>query len=213
MKGTLMLGLAACAASLSPAAAQTFGGAYGGVEIGYADGEQTIEQRVISTPEDPPPSIDVGGEAFVYGAFAGIGVRLSPAWYAGGEIGVGAGGEDGSAELVAADASIEPDWRWSVSGRIGYLVDDASLFYAKVGYEERAFDFSFSNGRQESADFAGLLYGAGFERLVGERLSVRAEVIHTDFDGEDFDVTPPPSDGMTFEPSETRLAIGLALRL
>jgi hypothetical protein len=206
----LMMGLVACAASASPAAAQAFGGAYGGVEIGYGEAEHTMPRLGSTDPGDPPLFVDIGAEAIGYGAFAGIGAQFGP-WYVSGEVGLGAGGEDASTDPVNPGIVIEPGWRWSVSGRLGVLIDEASLVYARLGYEERTLDVAFL-GESHSVDLGGELIGAGFERLVGDRFSVRGEVVRADLGQEELGLVTAPPQQVTIESSETRLVVGLALQ-
>jgi opacity protein-like surface antigen len=230
-----ILGLAAAvfaahAGVSGQASAQTgFDGAYVGVETGFSDRQLTAIESAISIPEDPTDfiGVEVGDDEFAYGVFAGWGATVNDHVYLGAELGVGNAGDE-IAHDINADLSltIEPQWRVSAAGRLGIVVGDASLVYAKLGYETREYELRTNEGFVATNDVGGILYGIGFERMVGERLSIRAEVARVDVGADDSEFElglsgcsgPDPGTCEIFpvrfalEPEETRAVVGAAIR-
>jgi opacity protein-like surface antigen len=228
--GLAVAALAANVAAASQAFAENgFEGAYAGAEIGYAERELTALESAISIPEDPTDFIGVGvdGEEFTYGGFVGWGAMVSDYIYLGAELGVGAGGDEVVHDINQdLSLAIEAQWRFSAAARLGVLLGDASLAYAKVGYETREYELTTSEGFVTSDDVGGLLYAVGFERLIGERVSVRGEVAHVSVNADDSEFElglggcagPNPGTcdifpvGLALEPEETRATLGFAVR-
>lgn len=84
---------------------------------------------------------------------------------------------------------------WALRGRLGlaFGADDANLFYGTAGYARASVDnrFSTSNGvntfTQRGGGHAdGAQYGLGYERRLGERMSLGLEYLVNDLRQDDF---------------------------
>jgi opacity protein-like surface antigen len=215
---------------VSQALAQNgFNGAYAGAEISYADREFSAVERAISIPEDPTDFIGVGvdDEAVTFGGFVGWGALVSDNLYLGVELGLGSGGDEVVHDMTEdVSLAIEPQLRLGGAARVGILLGDMNLAYAKLGYEMREYELTTSQGVSDSDELGGVLYGVGLERLFGERLSIRAEVSHVSVDADDSEFqlgvnqcggsVPAPCVfipvGFPLEPEETRATLGAAIR-
>ena len=229
-----ILGLAAAAVaahSVLPAQALAqesgFSGAYLGAEIGYSDSEMTTFERAVFPENDPLDFVDAGveGEAFAFAGFAGWGGLATDHLYLGAE--VAAHSERDSvthAVQPGVAVTIEPHWGWSGAARIG-AVFGANLAYAKLGWETREYELTLTPQEKRSRDVGGILYGLGFERMVGARFSVRGEVTQVRVDAEDSEIQfdwsgcgggPGPNIcvlmpvDFALEPEERRLTLGAA---
>ena len=100
----------------------------------------------------------------------------------GAQFAVGVSGIPGavvSTELASVDKS------WTAGGRLGYLVAPDTLVYMLAGYTTTSFNpvsyniFSQVTGTASLPDFHGVTVGGGFEKLIFDNFSARAEYRNT----------------------------------
>ncbi len=84
-----------------------------------------------------------------------------------------------STDLASVDKS------WTAGGRLGYLVAPDTLIYMLAGYTVTGFNpvsyniFSQVTGTASLPDFHGVTVGGGFEKLIFDNFSARAEYRNT----------------------------------
>ena len=84
-----------------------------------------------------------------------------------------------STDLASVDKS------WTAGGRLGYLVAPDALIYMLAGYTTTAFNPVSYNvlgqvtGTASLPDFHGITVGGGFEKLIFDNFSARAEYRNT----------------------------------
>jgi outer membrane immunogenic protein len=109
---------------------------------------------------------------------------------------------------LSSEETFRIDRSWSVGGRVGYLVNPATLLYFTGGWtwahgkNDRYFDIDPTGPAYYagvgSVDFKGFFVGLGMEVLLAERLALRGEVRYTKFGDEVVNSQPIFTD--TFEP-------------
>lgn len=67
----------------------------------------------------------------------------------------------------------------------GYLVNNTTLAYAKLGYESAKLDASFSDG-SASVDINGMSYGFGMRTMLDKNLFIQAEVKRVSYNRSNF---------------------------
>jgi outer membrane immunogenic protein len=90
-------------------------------------------------------------------------------------------GADFSTDMASVDQS------WTLGGRAGYLIAPDALVYGLAGYTKTTFhqvsyDLLFVAGTAVLPDFHGLTLGGGFEKLITDNVSMRAEYRNTRFE-------------------------------
>lgn len=199
------LAAAFAAAAFSPALAQEMGGAYVGADIGYGKPKSEITYTPLAGAalkgEADKAGVDFGGLAG-YGAVVGDSVYLAI------EGGLGGGGGKSSNTFGATKVTLEPKLRYSVAGRAGLLIGEAGLLYGKAGIERRKVEVSTATSK-EDLDLQGVLYGVGYQQMLGEGFALRAEVVRVDYG----DKTARFGSGGSakIESDETRFSLGGAL--
>jgi outer membrane immunogenic protein len=167
-------------------------GFYGAAGIGI----DTIS-RQLHTEIPGALALDASGlgGADVGGTFmAGFDYQFLSAWVAGvfgsfdlgnnggAQFSIGVGGVPGavvSTDLASVDKS------WTAGGRLGYLVAPDALVYMLAGYTTTSFNpvsyniFSQVTGTASLPDFHGITVGGGFEKLIFDYFSARAEYRNT----------------------------------
>lgn len=84
-----------------------------------------------------------------------------------------------STDVAAIDKS------WTAGGRVGYLISPDALLYGLAGYTMTSFHsvsynlFGAAVGTANLPDFRGVTIGGGFEKLIADNVSVRAEYRNT----------------------------------
>lgn len=207
MLKTFCLAAAFAAAAITPALAQDDirSGFYAGVEGGYGKSKSDLNYTPL-TGAGQGGGADKSG--FSYGGYAGYGAVLGDSLYLGVEGGLGAGGGEASRAFGAAKINVEPKLRYSVVGKAGLLVGDAGLLYGKAGIERRRVEVSTQRSK-EDLDLQGVVYGVGYQHMMSEVVSVRAEVVRADYG--DKNARFAAGDRIKVDPSDTRLMVGAAV--
>lgn len=154
-------------ASERPAAAQTFQGAYGGID---ASRQHLIGGSLVD-------GIDTLQEdsRLVVSAFGGLRVQAR-GFVIGGEL--GRGWTDGDLELEAPPLRVDftngSQWHWALQA--GHTIGDRTLLFGYLSEVTRQFDVSIARSGQTTSqqDEQGLLrFGAGIEQQLIGRLHLR----------------------------------------
>lgn len=180
-------GSGATAPDGTPALARNWGGAYIGGGIGVDAYVRDLNVNVLGLANGSLSGL--GGGGFGGTLIAGYDLPVAANVIAGVfanydwsnsefKVGASSGGIDVSAELLSLDDS------WTVGGRFGIAMPNDVLMYGLIGYTRVHFnDASFSaNGNTAKLSFPsldGMTLGGGFEKDIGNNLSLRAEYRYT----------------------------------
>jgi outer membrane immunogenic protein len=171
----------------SPAlAAEPFSGPFVGVQAGY-------ERSELGTVSGPLGTSAIGrsNDTVTGGIFAGYDYKLSPRVVLGAEAGINLTDNDDLGTTVGGNRiAIDPERSMDLSARLGYLVDDRTLLYARGGYTNVRAETTIANAttlRSGISNLDGWLIGAGLERSLSDSISTRLEYRYSDLsegDGE-----------------------------
>jgi outer membrane immunogenic protein len=207
----------------SPAAvvANNWTGSYVGIHIGYGWEKTSVDISVVGDPTNDAESIPrslhtspagfMGGGQIGYNAQFGfllLGVEADLAYSH-------IKGSDSAAPVIAGfdvkttTAQQEIDWFGTVRGRIGWVPFDRSLFYVTGGLAYGHVKLSnsvisqsgcgggfFCTSDSISKVRAGWTAGAGWENMLTERLSAKAEYLYYDLGT--LSLADPPTEGVVF---------------
>jgi outer membrane immunogenic protein len=181
--------IAGLAASAAPASAEEFDGPYVGVAAGF-----TRDEVGPALPQDVTISGDRGQDAVYFQGFAGYNLAVAPRVRVGAEAAFGIGADDDFvASANGTSLEIDPEYSFEFTGRVGYLVTDKLLAYARGGYQNARVEFELTEAGaapvrdKESLD--GWLVGGGLDYAIGDHLSTRVEYRYVDLgnDGASYD--------------------------
>ena len=162
---------ATAAAVAGPALAQDadrFNGPFIGGQLGWQQDRQTL------TIDGARASNNASGLG--YGGQVGYDFRLGGSAVLGLEGAVT--GRTGSTDFE--DFDLRQGRTFSATARLGYMVDDNSLLYARGGWANARFTVDDGADRvSESRD--GFTIGAGYERYLTNNVSARIEYNYSDF--------------------------------
>ena len=113
---------------------------------------------------------------------------------------------------VGRDVSVERNLGYGASARMGWVVDDRALLYAKAGVIGSEFETRYRTGgadlRQSDTQVGARLSG-GVELPANDQLAVRLEYTHARYEDYQIDL---PSGTDSFEPSENLFQAGVVWR-
>lgn len=180
MKNFVIPALALGLSGLSSAAlaAEPFSGPFVGVQTGW-------EQSDVGTASTPLGDFNSGrsNDVATGGVFVGYDYRLTPKVVAGVEAGISLSDSDELVSTVAGrTVSIDAERSIDLSARLGYLVTDSTLVYARGGYSNVRAETALTSAgsRSDKSNLDGWLVGAGVERALSQRISTRFEYRYTD---------------------------------
>ena len=197
-------------------------GFYGGIGFG---GDAISRQVHVDIADTLALDASGLGGADVAGTvMAGFDYDFSGGWVAGifGVLDVGSNGTAKFAIAVAGQSIVSTDLvaidkSWTAAGRIGYLISPDALLYVLAGYTTTTFhpvtyDLLGAAGTADLPNFHGVTIGGGFEKLLTDHVSVRAEYRNTRLDTQSgFPV--PGFDGAQAQPTINAVRLLLAYRL
>lgn len=192
----------------APAMAQTsssFDGFYGGAEVGYGKAKNSLDLT-------PSKGAIVSGKASKsdvdYGVFLGYGKVVSDNIYLGAEANLGTGGGKASTSLANNTVKVNPGLHYGVAARAGVVFGDDNLLYGKVGYERQKMKVSLQDAEDKVTEH-GLVFGAGYERMVTSNISLRGEVLRVNYKHKDADFS---TGNLKLDSKETRFSLGATMR-
>lgn len=214
---TSLLALAAVLASSASASAadfdaassvSTWDGFYIGGHAGYAWGE--VSNNTIPNTPNNPWLYDMDGLAV--GLHGGFNIQAD-------SIIIGIEGDVGPASIAgdyttpvgnrAGSTSI--DWTASIRGRLGFLIDDATLIYGTGGVAFAELSSSIPTAQYSvSEDFTGWTAGGGFERKVDDRVRARIEYLYSDYGSVEFTGTQGRSVVTSYDSHVIRAGLSLS---
>jgi len=176
-----------------------------------------------SPPTDPGPYSFVGDfgddSAATAGVFLGYGGSRNH-FYAGleGEIEDSNAGWNHQRSPTGRDFSVEKMGTLGISLRGGYILDNGSLLYARVGTARTRFNTTWAKGNNTLNNVdrddavSGVRLGMGAELPISRSAFTRLDYSYTDYDSYSFVTSHAEADSMTFDNSETLFRLGLGMR-
>lgn len=160
----------------------SFSGAYVGIGIGHG-GLTSSNQGARSGGF----ILDVtrSGQGGLVNAFAGIGAEFS-GFYVGGELHADTGHIDWNIERDPQGRvySVEYDYSYGASARIGHVLSPSALLYGRAGLVRTRFDNRYATTNasvREKTTRTGFRYGTGLQVRIGQHSSARFEYTFTEY--------------------------------
>lgn len=195
------------------AASNPWAGPYAGLTLGHdLLGYQTVGQRSGGTDTGPYADAGLG-----LGGFAGYGFTAGR-WFLGLEAEVT---ESNASFAHAKDKANSRSYRgegersYALSLRPGLVTYGGNLLYVRFGYVESEFDLSAARNDEPANAFRGQVesdgwrYGLGADVPVDERLYLRLDFSHSDYEAFDLDLV---SESENWEPRRDLFQLGLGWR-
>jgi outer membrane immunogenic protein len=179
----LFVTTAALALLASPALADDFTGPVVGLSLAYSWG--TVDGALTDGTTTFSDDTDLSG--FEGGLFAGYRYQFPSKFVFGAEIGGNISNADGSYSITdgvdTAELKFEKKHQFYIDLKPGYVVQDNTLLYGLVGYQNTKFEAEgFWHGTSVGTDddtFGGLRLGAGIEYMTEANTSFRLQYHYT----------------------------------
>lgn len=194
-------------------------GFYVGAQLGY-DSYRVRENISIAEGVDSFTSNPViNSTGFVGGLLAGYGQYFNSMWYLGGELFVNTSGASQSVNttvvsagtVAQANSKFTVGTSWGVGLLPGIKVNDSTLFYVRLGYNQARLkgQQSFTLGGVTASTNknnwqGGFNYGLGLETAIYPNLSLRGEYSHTNYNSFSNALT-----GTKYNPADNQYMLGL----
>lgn len=194
---------AAMVAMASNASASSFDGFYAGGNLGYNSTDLKITETIT------PSSSEWDGNGADFGLHAGYGKVVGSNFYVGGEIEANLSNADITESGNGITLKGEKEHSYGAAVRAG-LVFDNIMPYARLGYTKSKFKATSSGSLvgSSSESKSGVSYGAGLQAKVTDAVSVRGELVRTNY--RKFSATNGV-DTITLKPKDTVARIGVSV--
>ena len=183
----LVYDFAPAAQAAEPAVTRDFAGLYAGAQLGHGTLQST---NTGFRPDDDAPAFTLvatrAGQGFTGGAYVGYGFTANR-FYLGGEAEAELSSVNWNVERspVGRIYSAEKTATAGLGLRLGYVVNDNVLIYARAGVVRSDFDFDYSfrgAAVSQSESLDGVRIGGGIEFAVGEKTNLRLDYTQTEYD-------------------------------
>lgn len=117
------------------------------------------------------------------------------------------------------DFSVDKKGSFGLGARLGYLLDNGTLIYARAGAVKTRFNTVWVKGGNRDNDVErddhiwGNRLGLGAEVPLTSDVSIRFDYTHTNYDSYDFTTSHAQADTMEFDNEETLFRVGLSVSL
>jgi hypothetical protein len=189
-----------------------FSGFYAGVQGGHG----AINSRNQGTRVSGPVTISRSGHGATGGVFAGYGETLDD-FYIGGEVEADFSSTNWNIERNPTGRvySVEKEMTYGGGLRLGYVLNDTALIYARAGYVWSEFDTDYlhigpNNFVSPEDTVGGVRLGGGVEMAADDDLFFRLDYTHTDYDSYQVNYI---SGVDSFDNSENLFRIGFGYRM
>lgn len=165
-------------------------GYYVGGHGGYGSADFDISAGSGSPPGSPGSTLDADGGQF--GILAGVNFQHGKFVY-GLEGDLSWGGIDAT-NTSPTLPSMDIEMTGTIRGRVGFAQDHL-LFFGTLGASFANVDgFEVGNGgERDSNTHVGLVAGGGVEFAVTQNVIIRGEYLHSSYDSEVYNISPPAS--------------------
>lgn len=180
---------AAADANAAPARGSTWSGGYIGGGVGVDAFVRELNVTVAAPTSVQGNLSGLGGGGFGGTLIAGYDLPVAANVIAGVfanydwsnsdfKVSASSGGSSVSAELLTLDSS------WTIGARLGMVMSNDVLVYGLAGYTRVQFDDASLSANANSVTLTfpsldGVSFGGGFEKVIGNNLSLRAEYRYT----------------------------------
>ncbi|QKG72328.1 outer membrane protein [Erythrobacter mangrovi] len=178
--GALFIASIAFASFATPAMAEEFEGPFVGVAAGYNRDEIDFELNDgVGLPDE------FSQDSAYFQLFAGYDFAVAPRVRLGVEAAIGVGADDqfGLSDSTAS-IDLDPDYTYEATGRIGYLVSENAMVFARGGYQVNRVEVALAEAGNSpftgTGDIDGWLVGGGVEYAFGSKLRSRIEYRYSD---------------------------------
>ncbi|HEX8978259.1 MAG TPA: outer membrane beta-barrel protein [Parasulfuritortus sp.] len=197
-------------------------GLYAGAGVGY-DGVLTRDNTLHYHPGYGYDTLaaDFGREGFAGGAYAGYGYTIGR-WYAGAELNVEASTVGWLHDRVTSggggrDFAVNKKGGHGYGLRVGYVLDNGSLLYARLGRVSTKFNSYYAQGNSTPVDrddtVQGTRIGLGAELPINKASFVRLDYAVTHYAAiPAFQSASATPDTVNFDNRETQFQVGLGFR-
>ncbi len=195
-------------------------GFYLGAQLGYESYRVRATRNYSDGIESFSSNPALSAVGWVGGLFGGYGQYINDMYYLGGELLVNTSGAENSTTVSDTYAGLtdsvnhkfEVGTSYGISLLPGLRINDASLLYVRLGYNEARFKgrdsvtvdsvnvFSTSKSKWRG----GFIYGLGLESAFYQNWSVRTEFNHTNYGSFTNDVS-----GVKYSPSDNQFMVGV----
>ncbi|WP_375568919.1 outer membrane beta-barrel protein [Seohaeicola saemankumensis] len=180
------------AQAAKPAVTRDFGGLYAGAQLGHGS---LLSDNTGPRPDDAATAFTLvatrAGQGFTGGGYVGYGFQSNRVYF-GGEAEVELSSVDWNVERspVGRIYSAKKTATAGLGLRLGYVLNDNVLIYARAGMVRSDFDFDYSFRSadiSQSVGIDGIRIGGGIEFAVGEKMNVRLDYTQTEYDANTID--------------------------
>ena len=197
------------------------GGLYAGAAVGY--GALNTPIHADQTQSSSPPTTldaDFSSRGMTTNVFAGYGFTLDHLY-----LGVEADTEIGKAnwahtrEPSGRSFSVDKKGDLGVSLRVGWALDNGTLFYADVGRVRSKFHTTYIKGNNSAYWVSrddketGTRYGVGVDVPITQAFFLRLDYSYTHYNPYQFTTQQAYSDTVRFDNNEAMFKLGLGFRL
>jgi len=200
-------------------ASEELRGFYAGGRFGYGQVDTAMDAIQGETTGDRAFAADFGDSAATWGVFAGWGTTFKRI-YLGVELEAEVAQNDWEhiREPSGRDYSVDKEDSRGAALRLGYILQNGTLLYARYGIVETTFNTIYEKGNNPANYInrddrqTGDRYGLGAEMALSENLFARAEYTYTDYDSYSFATTNTEPDNVRWENSESLFSFGVGWR-
>ncbi|GEM_PF-1139423 len=199
--------------NMSATAESNFDGPYIGAQIGFgktsANGNYEPGTSGNTAFSDSDSMSGLNG-----GIFAGFGKSINDKFWLGGEVAYSRSNADYSESDGSVTATLEQNQTLEIGIRPGYLVQDDTLIYGRLGFVKTKFDLNVTDGTNSFSDgetLNGVRLGLGAERIVKDNISLRIDASFTNY--EDYSISDSATqEKFTVDSDEILFRIGTSFR-
>ncbi len=210
----LLVGASTLMAFNMPATAGSgFDGPYIGAQIGF--GKTSADSNYEpGTSGNTAFSSSNSMSGLNGGIFAGYGKIIKDKFWLGGELSYSRSSADYNASNSGVAITLEQSQTFEASIRPGYLVQDDTLLYGRLGFVKTKFDATATDGTNSfsgSETLNGFRLGLGAEKIVKDNISLRLDGSYTNY--EDYSVSDATTqEKATLDAGEILFRIGTSFR-
>jgi opacity protein-like surface antigen len=185
---------------------------FGGFYVGALFGHGALMSENVGDRDTFTLDAQRAGFGAGFGVVAGYGMIFGTDFYVGAEVDAEISSVNWTQERAPSGRvySIEKTHSFGASLRVGYVVNDGMLIYARGGPVISGFDTDFatsSTSTESTEDKVGLRISAGIEVSMSESLRLRFDYTHTEYD--DFGISYGSDGRDEFDNSENQFRIGV----
>ena len=201
-----------------------YSGLYAGVHIGHGAVQSDATGTHSGSGNTPSEQFSFTGDfgndsAATGGVYLGYGIERNQFYFGlEGELEDSNAGWEHDRSPRGRDFSVEKMNTRGIALRGGYVLDNGSLLYARLGRARTRFNTTWVKGENRLYDVdrddtvSGTRLGVGAELPISQSVFARLDYSYTDYDSYDFTTSHGSADSMKFDNRETLFRLGLGVR-